>query len=33
MLQKDFNIQVHSNEGYVINMYQNFVTIVLMSYT
>jgi hypothetical protein len=31
--QKDFNMQVHSNEGDVIKMQQNLVTIVLMSYT
>ena len=31
--QKDFNMHVHSNEGDVIKMHQNCVTIVLMSYT
>jgi hypothetical protein len=31
--QKDFNMHVHSNEGDVIKMHQNVVTIVLMSYT
>ena len=31
--QKDFNMQVHSNEDDVIKMHQNRVTIALMSYT
>ena len=31
--QKDFDMHVHSNEGDVIKMHQNLVTIVLMSYT
>jgi hypothetical protein len=31
--QKDFNMHVHSNEGDVIKMHQNIVTIVLMRYT
>ena len=31
--QKYFNMHVHSNEGDVIKMHQNFVTIELMSYT